>query len=1302
MMEQLVGQSLGRYRLDALLGKGDMGAIFKARDITLQRDVAIKVVHPQFARRPDFQERFLQEARIAAQLKHPSIVQVFDFGQQRSLLYIVTQFIPGDNLRKLLQDLKAQGKWLPLDEAVQLVRQVCLALDYAHRQGVLHLGIKPGNIMLKAEPSEGLPYRPVITDLGLAKLREGSLTTQEGVSMDTPAYMSPEQVLGQLTDARSDVYSVGVLLYELAVGRPPLPVKTLSEAIRYHTQELPPPPRSLRPDLPELLERVILQALERDPEDRLSDASVLAQALEYIMPVVSEVAATPTALQSTVSLVTVYLQSLVEARGPSIIDEFPEPPSDLTQDRIQFLAPDETIRSVTIKARGMSIGRDDDNDIILDDPKVSRHHARVEFDGVDYRVIDLGSTNGTFLGNVKLSPDVPGVWTPDQALRIGDAWLRLVRAQRPASGAVFRSGGSTVDRSQIHTSRGQGQVGIFMETARLAVEPGGSTTASILLLNQGPEVEHFEVSVERIPAEWVSSLPAVIQLMPGQQQEVTFTIQPPRSPQSRAGRYPITVRVTSQDDPDQFAEVRATLTVAAYSQFSSELHPQKIRAGDPARIRVRNQGNTQEAFTLRWQDRAGELAFEPPQILTVPPGQAAVVEFRAAPRQRRWIGGEKTHPFTAQVSLAKGESQTHSGEVVSKGLIPAWALPILLFMCVSLAAAAAFAYQRIQGRSVSATQTAQATRLIGAQIAAATQTAAAEIALTTDTDGDGLTDVEEGKLGTDATKADTDGDGLSDGDERSWGSNPHVVDTDGDTLSDGVEAHDEKYHTSPINPDTDGDGLPDNVDPDPGDLPTPTPIPTETPTPTSTPTDTPTPTLTPTLTPSLTPCKPPVGWQIYVVQQGDTLYSLAQRYNITADAIVRANCLTNYTLYVGQNLYLPPLPATPTSTPTLVPKPPAPPSNLAATAISADMIQLNWIDNSDNETEFIIEKSSDGITFTDYTTASEPNRTQMSDIQLEPATTHCYRVRAHNANGDSNPSSTACATTQSNGPPAALTDLTAQVISSTHILLTWTNNSRCDGYKVYESKDGGAFPTEPTSTVNQGNLDGADVNGVEAGSTYAYRIRAYNSFGDSPDSNTSNTVTVPASTSDTVTRFFNNTAYPVISLQIDGVEQFPAQPQGIPSGRIYQLELAAGSYIYQAATGFWSGGQRIKMYIYSGSFYQQNGVAGQVQFNDPTIAQVLTRFGTSGYYVGEYWSGTTINSAAFRFYSNGTYTFYREGVVQGTGTYSLISYPGNYLVTFQVMGHQNAHGLMDERTGYFYMQNGLGDWPTIQYSYDGK
>lgn len=435
-MENLVGRMLNRYQITRLLGEGGMGAVYQANDATLQRDVAIKVMHDTFAHQQDFQERFLQEARTAARMDHPGIVQVFDFGQDRGLLYIVMKFIPGDNLEEMLRSLRAQNRWIPLSEAVNLIRQVALALDYAHKQGVLHRDLKPGNIMLEPEPSDGLPYRPVITDLGLAKLAKGGLTTQDSSSMGTPAYMSPEQAMGRPSDPRSDVYSLGILLFELATGRLPFLARNLSEAIRYHVQTPPPEPRSIRSEIPETLEQAILQAIQKDPAKRFPSAAAMAEALKAALPAATQVLSAPAGAQANISLLTQYQNSLIELRGASILGAFQDIPqpttaSDLNQDRIQILAADQTSRVVVVQKPNMTIGRDPDCELPVEDPKASRRHARLEFDGHGYRVTDLNSTNGTYLGNVRLTAGIPQAWSPDQTLRIGDTFLRLLAAGEP-------------------------------------------------------------------------------------------------------------------------------------------------------------------------------------------------------------------------------------------------------------------------------------------------------------------------------------------------------------------------------------------------------------------------------------------------------------------------------------------------------------------------------------------------------------------------------------------------------------------------------------------------------------------------------------------------------------------------------------------------------------------------------------------------------------------------------------------------------------------------------------------------------
>ena len=230
-------------------------------------------------------------------------------------------------------------------------------------------------------------------------------------------------------------------------------------------------------------------------------------------------------------------------------------------------------------------------------------------------------------------------------------------------------------------------IGVHLASTEFEVAPGGSTTIPVLLANQGTVDDVYTMSIDGIPHEWVSTPPAFTPLSPGQQREITLTIQPPHDIQSQAGRYPVSVRVRSQAEPAQMAEAACTLTVATFSEFRSELHPQRLQAGQPGRVAVENRGNVQEAFTLTWQSPNDELAFEPQpaQELRVPAGKAGAAEFRASPRSRPLFGGEKTYPFTTRVRAADRGTQTLSGTVIGRGLIPSWVLATVLVLLLGIA-----------------------------------------------------------------------------------------------------------------------------------------------------------------------------------------------------------------------------------------------------------------------------------------------------------------------------------------------------------------------------------------------------------------------------------------------------------------------------------------------------------------------------------------------------------------------------------------------------------------------------------------
>ncbi len=265
------GENVGPYRIIEQLGQGGMASVFKAYHPALDRYVAIKVLHPAFKEDPSFLSRFQREARVVARLEHPHIVPIYDFAEHQGQPYLVMKFIEGQTLKARLFE-----RPLTKTEAVEIVLAIGQALAYAHAQGVLHRDIKPSNVLLG--PDGGI----FLADFGLARIAQsGASTLSKDVMLGTPQYISPEQAKGTgELDEGTDIYSLGVLLYEIVVGRVPFNADTPFSIIHDHIYTPLPPPTVINPHVPPAVEQVLMKALEKSRADRFESVDQLLQAFQ--------------------------------------------------------------------------------------------------------------------------------------------------------------------------------------------------------------------------------------------------------------------------------------------------------------------------------------------------------------------------------------------------------------------------------------------------------------------------------------------------------------------------------------------------------------------------------------------------------------------------------------------------------------------------------------------------------------------------------------------------------------------------------------------------------------------------------------------------------------------------------------------------------------------------------------------------------------------------------------------------------------------------------------------------------------
>lgn len=378
-------EQLGRYKIRGVIGSGAMGVVYKGYDPTLARWAAIKTVSASILQASDdktFERRFLNEARAVAGLSHPGIVVIYEITRDESgVLFMALEFLEGQTVEELLADHKPV-EWT---RSLAVVERIAEALHHAHQRGVIHRDVKPANVML-------LPNGDVkLMDFGVAKVSAAALTST-GQMLGSPAYMSPEQTQGDELDARSDVFSLGSVLYEMVTGQRAFAGPSVPQIVVKVAGSDPPPPSSLNPEVPSRVDALVARALAKRRDDRLASAALLASEIRTVL------SPPPAPATDATQVAGIAAASLTRRTGA----ETPGLPPGKRVSLAVVSGPDrgQTFRVLAPRA---SIGRKGgDADVQVNDPEISRAHAALCYLGDRFELQDLNSTNGTFVDDQRI------------------------------------------------------------------------------------------------------------------------------------------------------------------------------------------------------------------------------------------------------------------------------------------------------------------------------------------------------------------------------------------------------------------------------------------------------------------------------------------------------------------------------------------------------------------------------------------------------------------------------------------------------------------------------------------------------------------------------------------------------------------------------------------------------------------------------------------------------------------------------------------------------------------------------------
>ncbi|MCA9934704.1 MAG: protein kinase [Ardenticatenaceae bacterium] len=737
-MNYLIGQQIEHYRIEAVLGDGGMGTVYRAYDLQTDQLVAVKVMHQHLSNKPQFQRRFAQEAQATAHFNSPYIIKILRYGSYREMPYIVMEYVPGGSLTDYLKQLQWSGRRIALEEVMGLSAQVAEGLSYAHQRGVIHRDVKPDNILLRSkEDTVGAPRQAVLTDFGLAVLLKEGEEVSTNPFMGSLPYMSPEQCSNLTLDGRSDIYALGVMLYQLTTGQMPYRIEAPADIVK-HLQETPLPPRLLNPDLPQVVEDVVLKALAKKPSERFQTGAELAHKLRTIDLQSEDERGTAVAGDGAVT-------QWVEARWVAGVDVRNRVDVNQTwtsegEYRLFITHQWEESRVVSLTRSKITIGRHPDNDVVLGDRSISNHHVRLERTPTGWQVLDLGSTNGAHLDDTVLEFNKAVEWSAHQTLRLGPyslQWQPFTGRRRASAGAngdvvVPRAGqngrshppvppitpppatGSRLAAAAVapvpiinvmdapralpdwDESTAAAQVGEALELAlspaSLEIVPGTETAVQATILNLGSTVEDVDVRVleQGVTPAWMTLNQTAMKLLPGESQMVILTIAPPQDSTVLAGEHIYEIEARTSRGASE--SITGHVQVAQWEEFALDMHPRNLQEKIVSRLTISDQGNFSNRYQIEGLDDSDALRFDfgelqnatliddqtNQQWVRLAPGATGLAPFTIHPKKRPWFRAPtRPFPFKMRVRTDTADWQALDGQV---SISPRFSLRVLLLI----------------------------------------------------------------------------------------------------------------------------------------------------------------------------------------------------------------------------------------------------------------------------------------------------------------------------------------------------------------------------------------------------------------------------------------------------------------------------------------------------------------------------------------------------------------------------------------------------------------------------------------------